>query len=79
MSPQSKGPRWQDQKITTRLRVEWTDDEAWAAAEYLKRSNWDDFVSHAAAHNRDGEEPYDMRDGIVALQRALANAGFGPR
>ena len=42
--------------------------EAWAVAQYLKRSTREDFVAHSAAQYRDRDEPYQMRDGAAALR-----------
>lgn len=54
--------------ITTPLAAE-------ALAQFVKRIGWSD----ARALAVDDDEAYAMMDGIAALQRALAEAGYAPR
>lgn len=52
-----------------------TEEDAAALAQLVKRIGWSD--ARALAVNDD--KAYAMMDGIAALQRALAEAGYNPR
>lgn len=52
-----------------------TPQAAEALAQLVKRLGWSD--ARALAVNDD--EAYAMMDGVAALQRALAEAGYNPR
>lgn len=51
------------------------DGQAWALAQFLKRTGWSEIRQNA----QDDDEAYVMREGIEALQKALAESGFEPR
>lgn len=61
----------------TVLRLELDIDKptAMALAQFVKRVGWQEMRANAV----DEEETYRIRNGIAALQRALANQGFAPR
>lgn len=61
--------------METMVKVELDAGHAWALALFLKRVGWSDIRSNA----QDDQEAYDMRDGIEAMARALAEAGYSPR
>ena len=61
--------------METMVKVELDAGHAWALALFLKRVGWSDIRSNA----QDEQEAYDMRDGIEAMARALAEAGYAPR
>ena len=61
-------------KIIT-VTLEINEDEAWALAQFVKRVGWSEMLQNA----QDDEEAYLIRSGIVAVQTALAAAGFSPR
>lgn len=52
-----------------------TPQAAEALAQLVKRICWSDVLALAT----DKGETYAMMDGIAALQRALAEAGYAPR
>ena len=52
-----------------------TPAAAEALAQLVKRIGWSDARSLAV----NDDEAYSMMDGIAALQRALAEAGYAPR
>ena len=52
-----------------------TPAAAEALAQLVKRFGWSDARSLAV----NDDEAYSMMDGIAALQRALAEAGYAPR
>ena len=58
----------------TRILLELARDEAMALAELAKRFTHDDAVRFSNRRERDA-----MLEGILSLQRALAEAGFAPR
>lgn len=57
------------------LRITLRPDLALALAQFAKRAIFDTFRERA----RDEDEAYAMRDGLDAVARALAAAGFAPR
>ena len=57
------------------VTLELDSGNAWALAQFAKRVGWAEIRQNAV----DDTEAYDMRDAIVALQRALAEAGVSPR
>ena len=62
---------------TDRVRVvlELTDGEAWAFAQFLKRSRFEDYRGRAASM----EEAYAMIAACEAIRQALAEVGYAPR
>ncbi len=58
-----------------RVAIELTDDQAWAFAEFLKRSTFDDYRGRAVSK----EEAYVMIAACEAIRKALAEAGYAPR
>ena len=58
-----------------RVALELTDGEAWAFAEFLKRSTFDDYRGRAVSK----EEAYVMIAACEAIRKALADAGYAPR
>lgn len=52
-----------------------TDAEAWALAEFVKRVGWSEIRQNAV----DDTQAYLMRDGIERLRKVLAEDGFAPR
>ena len=62
----------------TRILLELPRDEAMALAELAKRFTHDDAVRFSNRHD-DGRERDAMLEGILSLQRALAEAGHAPR
>ena len=61
--------------METMVKVELDAGHAWALALFLKRVGWSEIRGNA----QDYQEAYDMRDGIEAMARALAEAGYSPR
>ena len=57
------------------LRIELSDEEAWAFAQFLKRVAIDDYRRLAV----DGEEACAMQAAGEAMRRALAEKGYAPR
>jgi hypothetical protein len=55
-----------------------TDTEAMALAQLCKRFAYEDAQRLSSRHDA-GLECDAMLDGLLALQRALADAGFAPR
>ena len=60
---------------TVRVLAELSEDEAWALAQFLKRSGLADYRRLAQTD----AEAYVMRDGAEHIRNALANAGIAPR
>ena len=58
-----------------RVVLELTDDEAFAFAQFLKRSTFEDYRGRAA----NVEEAYAMLAACEAIRQALAEAGYAPR
>mgnify|MGYP001558544937 CR=1 FL=1 len=58
-----------------RVTIELTDEQAWAFAQFLKRSTFDDYRGRAV----DKEETYAMIAACEAIRKALAEAGYAPR
>ena len=56
-------------------KIELTEAQAQALAQLVKRIGWKELRDNSV----DEDESYLMRDGVVALQRGLADAGFAPR
>lgn len=61
--------------METMVKVELDAGHAWALALFLKRVGWSEIRGNA----QDEQEAYDMRDGIEAMARALAEVGYAPR
>lgn len=61
--------------MTVAISVDLPLQEAWALAEFLKRSGFSDFRTKAATD----EEAYRMQDGAETIRKALAEAGVAPR
>ena len=61
--------------METMVKVELDAGHAWALALFLKRVGWSEIRGNA----QDEREAYDMRDGIEAMARALAEVGYAPR
>lgn len=57
------------------VSMDLTDSQAWALAQFVKRVGWQEFRTCAV----DDNEAYEIRSGVDALQKALANAGYAPR
>lgn len=57
------------------VKIDLTDEEAWAFAQFLKRVAVDDYRRLAV----DGEEAGAMRDVGEAIRVALAEQGYAPR
>ena len=62
----------------TRILLELARDEAMALAELAKRFTHNDAVRFSNRHDG-GRERDAMLEGILSLQRALAEAGHAPR
>ncbi len=58
-----------------RIEVEWTDGQAWALAEFLKRAGYRDCRELAV----DEEEAWTMLEAGECLRVALAEKGMAPR
>ncbi len=52
-----------------------TEAQTMALAQFVKRVGWTDIRQNAV----DDDEAYQMRDAIVALQKALDFVGYSPR
>jgi hypothetical protein len=61
-----------------KIVLELPRDEAMALAEFAKRFTHDDAVRFSTRHDG-GRERDAMLEGVLALQRGLAEAGFRPR
>jgi hypothetical protein len=57
------------------LTLEIDQQTAWALAQFVKRSRFDQYRDCAV----DDDEAYLIRDGVAALEKALADRGFAPR
>jgi len=57
------------------VQVEWTDGQAWALAEFLKRVGYRDYRELAV----DDQEAWDMLEAGERLRAALADKGMAPR
>jgi hypothetical protein len=60
------------------IRLELPADEAIALAQLTKRFTYDDAVRFANPHDG-GRERNAILEGILSLQRALAESGYAPR
>jgi hypothetical protein len=58
-----------------RVAIELTDEQAWAFAQFLKRSTFDDYRSRAVSK----DEVYVMIAACEAIRKALAEVGYAPR
>jgi hypothetical protein len=58
-----------------RILIELSDAQAWAFAQFLKRSTFDDYRGRAV----DKDEAYAMIAACEAIRKALAEAGYAPR
>jgi hypothetical protein len=61
-----------------KLACDFTDTEAMALAQLCKRFTYEHARALSSPHDA-GRERDAMLDGILSLQRALADAGFAPR
>jgi hypothetical protein len=61
-----------------KIVIELSPDEAWALGELTKRFRLDHAKELSSRHDG-GREQDAMMEGILALQRALAESGFAPR
>jgi hypothetical protein len=61
-----------------KIVLELPRDEAMALAELTKRFTYDDAVRFSNRHDG-GRERDAMLEGVLALQRGLAESGFCPR
>jgi len=57
------------------LMVQFSDQDAWDLAQFLKRVGYSDFRSNAV----DDEEAYRMLTAAEKVSRNLAAMGYGPR
>jgi len=57
------------------LQLDMTEDELWAFAQFLKRSQWEHYRECAV----DDDEAYVIRAAVLKLQDALREAGYSPR
>lgn len=57
------------------IKVELTEEQAEALAQYTKRSGFKECSDNAV----DDREAYLMRDGLSLVQDALAREGYNPR
>ncbi|KAB0670596.1 hypothetical protein F6V30_07945 [Oryzomonas sagensis] len=55
--------------------VDMTEQEAWALAQFIKRSRWQQYRDNAV----DEEDAYNMMDALSAVRDALAKIKFSPR
>jgi hypothetical protein len=55
--------------------LEMTEQEAWALAQYLKRSHWGQYRANAVSD----DDAYVMRDALFILSDALDEIGMSPR
>ncbi|EDC6187939.1 hypothetical protein GAV31_22600 [Salmonella enterica subsp. enterica] len=62
-----------NEKVTVALEL--TEDEAWALAQFVKRTSHSDCEKIATSE----DEAYLMMDGVNAVMRSLAEAGISPR
>ena len=62
----------------TKIIIELPRDGAMALAQLCKRFMYDDAVRFSTPHDG-GRERDTMLEGILSLQRGLAEAGFAPR
>ena len=65
--------------MTVKLSMELTDDQAEALAQMCKRICFEPHIVGLSDPWDGKKEAYSMRDGIIALQCALREAGFSPR
>ena len=61
--------------ISPSATASFTEAEAWALAQFLKRLGWSEIRQCAV----DEEEAHEARDAIEKLQKAMAEAGIAPR
>ncbi|MEQ1881379.1 MAG: hypothetical protein ABL878_10460 [Burkholderiales bacterium] len=64
-----------DERKLWPIVIELPDTQAWAFAEFLKRSMLDDYRARAVSQ----EEAYEMSAAGEAIRQALAKAGYAPR
>jgi len=57
------------------LNLEVDERTAMALAQFVKRSRWEHYMDCAV----DKDEADEIRDGVSALEKALAERGFAPR
>jgi dissimilatory sulfite reductase (desulfoviridin) alpha/beta subunit len=60
---------------TVTVTLEFSDAQAWALAQFVKRVGWSEFRGNA----QDDDEASDIRNAVDLLQKALNNAGYSPR
>jgi hypothetical protein len=61
-----------------KITLELPDDEAMALAQLCKRFRWD-IAKDLSRPDDGGRERDAMLEGVMSLQRVLAEAGFAPR
>ena len=57
------------------IKVELTDEEAYALAQYLKRAIFEDYRKRAL----NDDDAYIMQSAVAEIRKALAKAGCEPR
>lgn len=62
---------------TVEILLEMEENQAYELAQLCKRITFTHFQELSSPVEKD--EPYVMRDAVVTLQKALADAGFAPR
>ena len=61
--------------MTVEVKLELTDGQALALAQFVKRVGWSEFRNNAV----DDDEAYAIRDAVDQVMKALAEAGYAPR
>ena len=61
--------------MDVQLKVELTEGQAMALAQFVKRVGWSEFRQNAV----DDDEAYAIRDAVDQVMKALRDEGFAPR
>lgn len=61
--------------MTVEVKLELTDGQALALAQFVKRVGWAEFRNNAV----DDDEAYAIRDAVDQVMKALREAGYSPR
>ena len=61
--------------MTVEIKVELTDNQAEALAQFVKRVGWSEFRACAV----DDAEAHEIRSAVDQVMRALRDAGYAPR
>ncbi len=61
--------------MTVEIKLELTDDQAEALAQFVKRVGWSEFRACAV----DDTEAHEIRAAVDQVMRALRDAGYAPR